>query len=97
MKTLLLILIMFSGTVEAGTFSLEIGAGFNTNIGGAAIPWDDGGGLGGYGRLAYEHDLGNSTVIYHWIHLSQWNVGAPFNDKQESSVDHLGIALRWEW
>ena len=48
--------------------------------------------------------LGSSEVkaadVYvgtNWTHVSQVNVGPPFNDKMESSVDHLGIHAEIRW
>ena len=101
MKTSFLILafvagFMFGSVVLAGEFSVTLGAGWNGNLTGASIPWNDGGGIGGYGQLAYEHELSDtSSLIAHWTHISQWDVGKPFNDDSESSVDHLGVAIKW--
>ncbi len=101
MKTAYLILafvagFMFGSVVLASEFSVTLGAGWNGNISGSSIPWENGGGVGFYGQLAYEHELSDQSVLLtHWTHLSQIDVGPPWNDRDESSVDHLGVAIKW--
>ena len=86
----------YSTFAQAGETSVTIGAGWNGNIGGSSVPWDNGGGVGAYFQFAHEWDLGeNASWLVHWTHLSQYDVGKPFNDDIESSVDHLGVAFKW--
>ncbi len=93
------VFIMYSmSTIQAGETSITIGAGWNGNLTGASVPWNDGGGVAGYLQLAHEWEVGtNASIVAHWTHLSQINVGKPFNDDIESSVDHLGVAMKWSF
>lgn len=78
---------------------IELGTGFNRNLTGCSDCWDDAGAdmFGAYLRGGYDwHVAGNTTVGVHWIHLSQWFEGPPFSDQPESSVDHIGIYVRWD-
>lgn len=96
-KLLALGLLVFSGTLSAGGLSLSIGVGSNTNLTGASIPWDDGNGVGAYLQLEYERPINSSfSLVGHWVHLSQWDIGPPFNDDSESSVDYFGVAIKWK-
>ena len=80
----------------ADGLSLSIGAGWNTNFTGDSIAWEDGGGVGAYLQVEYVVALSPTfSLTSHWIHLSQWDVGAPFNNQAESSVDHIGVAFKW--
>jgi len=94
----ILLMILFSIFMYADVFAcesglhLEVGAGNNTNLTGSAVPWDDGGGMGAYLALRYE----TKRVVCHFSHYSQWDIGAPFNDTDESSLDHLGCAFRFK-
>ena len=69
----------------------ELGAGKNKTFS-KNNKWEDGNGTGSYFSFRYEADVG----VCHWTHLSQWDVGKPFNDKAELSVNHLGCAFRWK-
>ena len=69
---------------------LEIGAGKNGNWTGSSIPWDDGGGVGAYGSIRWEWKY----AVCQGLHISQWDIGPPFNGHSESSLDHLGCAWR---
>lgn len=84
--------------VEAKGFTLSVGVGNNTNLNGASIPWDDGGGMGAYFQLKYTHPISESlSVVTHWTHLSQWDIGPPFNHRDEASVDHIGAAIEYNF
>ena len=89
---------ILSSSAQAGSF-IELGVGYNRNVTGCSECWDDGGAnaFGAYGRVGYDwHVAGNTTVGAHWVHLSQWFEGAPVNQDNESSVDHIGVYVRWE-
>lgn len=87
-------------TAEAGAY-IEVGTGYNKNLTGCSACWNDAeaGHLGAYMRLGTEVETSSRDLSWglHWIHLSQWFEGPPFNIKTESSVDHLGVYLRYDW
>ena len=94
-----LVILVLSSTAQAGGF-LEIGTGYNRNLTGCSGCWDDAGAnmFGAYLRAGYdiwEHE--NLVLGAHWVHLSQWFEGPPFKDESESSVDHVGIFLRYDF
>lgn len=91
MRSLLIILTLLMGEAIAceGGLHMELGAGKNGSIGNSNT-WDDNGSLGSYFGLRYEWD----NAICQYSHYSQWFVGPPFNDDSESSLDHLGCAVR---
>lgn len=86
-------------SVSADTSYLEVGLGGNRNLTGCSDCWNDGDGTGAYIRLGWEMNLkpNNWKAGIHWTHLSQWDVGPPFNNDTESSVDHIGMYLRYEF
>jgi len=90
-KVLPLILVSIFNNASADLV-FEVGAGKNgtfLNVS-PAVPWEDQGGIGAYLGLRYEQD----TYTCHIIHLSQWDVGPPLNNENESSVNHIGCAIR---
>ena len=92
----IILLIALSGTAQADYLSIQIGAGKNTNLTGASIPWDDAGGVGCSLNVRYTYPLTKRLFLGgQWFHLSQCDKGPPFNDTDESSVDHLGIFLEY--
>jgi hypothetical protein len=96
--TVLVITYVLSSNAQAGAY-IELGTGFNRNLTGCTDCWNDAGAdmFGAYGRLGYDwHVVGNTTIGVHWVHLSQWFEGPPFGETEESSVDHLGVYVRWE-
>ncbi len=108
MKTLILsvLLALFAGPVAAETDKdkfiksivdsetyLEIGAGKNGNLAACSICWNDGGGIGAY--ISIRNEWKNGFFI-NLTHFSQYNVGEPFNFDPESTLDHLGIGMRWQ-
>lgn len=106
---LVLAMVMFTPVAKAeGVTYIEIGTGFNDSalnkiIGGAeSHRWDDGG-AGPFGatiEVGREWDVprnDNLKVKCRWLHVSQWTVGPPWNDKAESSLDHFGCAARVEF
>ena len=72
---------------------LEIGAGANGNFMLDNDSWDNADGVGGYFSLRLESD----KWLCHLTHYSQWDVGPPFNDEYESSLDHIGCAVGLRW
>ncbi len=87
---------MVMDTTRAGEgVFIELGVGNNTNLTGCSVCWDDGGGTGAHLAVGYTFPIRhNVSLDLHWSHFSQWEVGAPFNDKHESSVDHIGVKFR---
>ena len=88
------LLVISSSVVHAGSVFVEVGAGYNANLWGQSIEnggWDNGGGVGSYISVRYETKKG----VCHWTHLSQWDVGKPWNHTRETKADHFGCALRW--
>lgn len=77
---------------------VEIGAGKNYSFTNQSHPWDDGNGIAFYGRIGYSWELSDHVdVEVHYTHISQWFVGSPFNNDGESSVDHFGAAVRYNF
>lgn len=75
----------------------EVGVGKNANLTGCSDCWEDGGSPGAYFALRREqHMAGNTYWFFQYVHLSNWLAGPPFNDKPETSVDHIGAGFRWE-
>jgi len=100
MKTLVFILLFVSnvGIASGNYYYMSVGAGNNTSIFGSSIPWEDGGGVGGSLGLGLKIDLGDDMwADCGWRHFSQWDVGPPMNNIDESTLDHLGCALEWQW
>jgi len=82
--------------IPDGTLFIEGGTGYNFNAYGCTDEcWNDEGAefLGAYMRGGYEWKY----VGVHYIHLSQWFEAQPFRSGEESSVDHIGIYLRYEF
>lgn len=86
-----------TGCSTSSTY-LEVGAGHNGSFfqERSDLQWDDGDGVGFYGSLRHEvpvHD--RVDLVLQYSHYSQWDVGPPFNDRAESSLDHIGAAARF--
>ena len=85
-------------TAEAGPY-VEVGAGKNFHAFGhtEGLEWDDADAVGAHIAAGYTFHHNNkwSTSI-HWTHVSQWNAGWPVNNKGESTVDHVGVKVRYE-
>ena len=80
-----------------GETYLEVGAGKNSSRGTEWYGWHDGGGVGFYGSLRHEIPVHERVdLVLQYSHYSQWNVGPPFNDTAESSLDHIGGAVRFK-
>jgi len=102
------IAVMFTGMVAradtprilTGDVYAEIGAGYSTSFfqSNERYQWENGGSPGFYGSIRYELMLDRDRlgVVVHYMHASNWFVGPPFNDDGESSLDHIGIAVRWK-
>ena len=78
-----------------GTY-LELGAGHHESFFNSTHEWENGGGVGCYARLSHEFKewWKGVTPLVNYSHYSQCDVGPPFNDKQESSLDHFGVGIR---
>lgn len=80
-----------------GEWYAEIGAGYNTSFFNESVyQWENAGSPGFYGQLSYEFELayGLSTGVY-YVHASQWMAGPPFNDRAESSLDSVGVKVKF--
>ena len=81
-----------------GYFYTGIGFGSNDNWFGCSDCWDDGGGVGSSLFAGYSLDFGNGIHgALEWRHYSQIDVGPPFNDDDESSLDTLHITFEKRW
>ena len=83
----------------AGTYA-EVGMGHNDNWFGGE-DWTDGGAglFGATFEVGQEWDVPknpNMKVKCRYMHVSQWTVGPPWNDDLESSLDHVGCAVRYK-
>jgi hypothetical protein len=99
MKLLVIIVLhAIANTAAADDYIyLEIGLGNNTNITGASIEWDDAGATGAWLSLGYREEYGNWYSAVHWTHVSQYEAGPPWNDDDESSLDHFGVKFGYMW
>lgn len=74
---------------------VEIGAGENGRIVGNDS-WNDGGGTGAKLNVGYQWELSPQVATtFNITHLSQWEIGKPFNKKDEDTVDHVGFSIIW--
>ena len=100
MKAIILavILALTTVTAAAGETSISLGAGWNGNLTGSSVPWENGSGVGSYLQIAHEEQVTEHlSFVGHYTHLSQWDIGPPFNDERESTVDHIGFAFKWKF
>lgn len=86
--------------IRDGDWYAEIGMGYSTSLFQQTeeYMWESGGSPGFYGAIRYEwmpvqDRLG---VVFHYAHYSNWFTGPPFNNNPESSLDHIGVAVRWK-
>lgn len=93
-----LALILFSLPAQADYWFVELGLGNNANLTGCSICWDDGGGVGAIFSGGYVLEVKNNVAVKVFIfHTSQIDVGPPWNDRDETSVDFIGISLQKRW
>ncbi len=105
MKSIIIavMLLALSAVAQADDLSFEIGAGHNFSLANSNpdTRWKNADSLGFYGSLRYSRPLSERyTFVVQYSHYSQWSEGPPFNDAAESSLDHLGVAIRFrllEW
>ena len=93
-----LLVLFLSGCVSVDPY-VEVGMGWNTTLTGQADQWNDGGaGVGGAKII-----VGVDGVVKNnphlragcsYEHFSHWFVGPPFNNRAESSLDHIGCSVR---
>ncbi len=90
-------LIVLSGCAHDQAVYAELGAGKNMSVTNRVHEWEDSGGVGFYGALRYERPINEQfTFVGQYAHYSQWDVGPPWNNLPESSLDHVGVALRFK-
>ena len=93
-----LVFLLLAPTIALAGPYIEVGIGTNTNLTGCSICWDDAGGVGTLLGAGYKwRTTKHLTTTLHWTHLSQVDKGIPFNDAVESSVDHIGVKLTYEY
>ena len=84
---------------EAGPYG-ELGAGKNANVFGHSpgLAWDDAdGAIGAHIAAGYTfHHTDQWSTSIHWTHVSHWNAGWPIDHRAESTVDHIGVKVRYE-
>lgn len=105
--TLFLLLLLTTNVNAESYYYIGIGLGNNTNLTGASIEWEDGGGIGGILTAGYVTQLNDinmfksvSDCIYltgQWFHASQLDKGPPFDNTDESSLDHLGVMVSYRF
>lgn len=95
---LMLWLLMGCSALPGKTYA-EIGIGYNGSLfaESEAHKWDNAGSPGFYGSLRQEFPLDRDrfSTFVQYTHYSQWLAGPPFNDDAESSLDHIGVGVRW--
>lgn len=79
------------------SLSVEVGIGKNSSRGTEYYDWYDGGSPGARFALRYDYDPGGRWGAYiEASHDSQWLANWPFNDTKESSLDHIGIGVKFK-
>jgi len=98
---LVFLLVFLSGCVSgSGQNYAELGMGYNGTFTGQADQWNNGGAgpAGATIELGREWDVTNNEGVMkvkcRYLHVSHWFVGPPFNNRAESSLDHVGCAAR---
>lgn len=84
-----LILLIIWNNAEAGFFYFKIGVGSNSSPTYSDTTWVDQNELGGRFAIGHRHQY--SEHIFgdlNWSHISQWNIGAPWDDIPESASEH---------
>ena len=71
---------------------VEIGAGANSGA-----YWEDQNGIGAYLAIRGEKRVNDRlTGFCTAVHYSHYNVGFPFDERRESTLDHVGCGVRVE-
>lgn len=79
-------------------FYARIGFGANENFFTDDVIWEDQDEFAGHLGLGYRARLSDRWYLdAHWSHYSQWLAGPPFDDRPESSLDHVGMALEYRF
>ena len=95
---LCIVTILLMARAEAGPY-VELGAGKNFNAFGHSpgLAWDDADAVGAHIAAGYTfHHNSKWSTSLHWTHTSQWTAGWPVNGDPESTVDHIGVKVRYE-
>lgn len=96
MKPLLIALLLCSFNAAAGDFYIEVGAGIHGNLFSNDLAWKKVNGTGALIRIGYQEKIADDVYLNGALtHLSYWDVGPPFNSKNEPTVDHLGGSVIW--
>ena len=95
-KLLITLALMGTMSTSAAETYTSLHMGSNTNITGCSVCWENGGGIGTMFRIGRREAISsNINIDITYTHLSQINIGYPFNNRAESSVDFLGIGLEY--
>ncbi len=89
MKYLLLLL---SFSVHADIY---IGAGVGSNNPFYSSNWNDQGEMGCMLTIKHVTDLNDYRVSVGYQHFSQCMAGVPFDDRTESTLDHVGVMVEY--
>lgn len=90
-------IVLLSGCAIDQRIYAEVGGGKNMSFTNNTHEWNDGGGTAFYGALRYERPITERIeFVGQYSHFSQWEVGPPFDNTAESSLDHVGVALRFK-
>ena len=84
-----LILLIIWNNAEAGFFYVKVGVGHNSSPTYSATEWIDHDEIGGRFAIGHRHQF--SKHFYgdlNWTHISQYNVGKPFDDIDETASEH---------
>ena len=84
--------------VYAEGLYVTLGAGKNEQIFSSSSDWNDANSTGAFIAVYYKWNKQNWCKCYpslNYAHLSQYESGAPWNNKSESTIDHIGIAGTW--
>lgn len=96
MKYLLVVCLAILISGCSGNTFFELGAGWNESFSSETYEWENADSPAFYGAIRQEWDITEKTAgLCQYAHHSQWFAGPPFNDDSESSLDHLGCALRF--
>lgn len=95
----IMICIWSNAKADEGYLYLYIGAGHNSGSNSTSkwVGEDDLGGLLRFGyatRVSKKYNVWFSAGV---THVSQYDLGEPFNDKDESSLNHYGLGLEKRW
>lgn len=99
-KPIVIALLLISFNAHADYFYLRAGVGFNESLFAEdkSLVWEDRGSMGCTLGAGYRHQIkDNWHGDLNYTHVSQCFVGPPFDDRSESTVDHIGYAVEYRF